>query len=315
MTHPEKQHRPEAAGSAASSPRPETLPARAAPAAPGWTPPRIRYFLSRLADTGNVLGVCREMGLSRQSVYALRTRDAAFERAWQGAMLRHRDALVDLCLERAMVGVTEEVVIDGQLAERTRPDGVMLRHMLARADRRCEDDRLAARPPQQSERHFEALLDCLDPPESGDAAGGEEAVDRDMLLAEIAASAEWDWKEGQPYIAPAEGPCGYASDEAALEALTVYKRIMATPPEDVETGDLDPAEAKGWSDEQWLRADRSGLTGRMFEERDGDGETGGGKDGGGETGGGETGGGETGGGETGGGGDGNGTGVAGSEDP
>ncbi|RED16833.1 hypothetical protein [Parasphingopyxis lamellibrachiae] len=49
-------------------------------------------FLSRLADTGNVLGVCREMGLSRQSVYALRARNAAFARAWQGAMLQHRDA-------------------------------------------------------------------------------------------------------------------------------------------------------------------------------------------------------------------------------
>jgi|GEM_PF-5308287 len=58
---------------------PETLPACAAPAAPSWTPPRMRYYLSRLADTGNVLGVCREMGLSRQSVHALRARDAAPE--------------------------------------------------------------------------------------------------------------------------------------------------------------------------------------------------------------------------------------------
>ncbi|MBC2776496.1 hypothetical protein [Parasphingopyxis marina] len=277
MTTPENQHRPDAAGPAASSPPrqlPDALPARASPVDPGWTPPRIRYFLSRLADTGNVLGVCREMGLSRQSVYALRARDTAFERAWQGAMLRHRDALVDLCLERAMVGVTEEVVIDGQLAERTKPDGVMLRHMLARADRRCDDDRLAARPLQQSERHFEALLDCLDPPESdgrnGGADGGQEApaVDREMLLAEIAASAQWDWKEGQPFVAPAEGPCGYAGDEEALEALIAYKRIMATPPEEVDIADLDPAEAEEWSGEQWLRAERSGLADRMYEDDD-----------------------------------------------
>ncbi|RED16832.1 hypothetical protein [Parasphingopyxis lamellibrachiae] len=59
--------------------------------------------------------------------------------------------------------MTEEIVVDGQLAERIKPDGVMLRHMLARADRRCDDDRLAARPVQQSERHFEALLDCIGP--------------------------------------------------------------------------------------------------------------------------------------------------------
>ena len=74
MTHPENQPSPEAADTAASS---HSLPARAAPADPGWTPARQRYFLSRLADTGNVLGVCREMDMSRQSVYALRARDAA----------------------------------------------------------------------------------------------------------------------------------------------------------------------------------------------------------------------------------------------
>lgn len=245
----------------------------------------MRYFLSRLADTGNVLGVCREMGLSRQSVYAVRARDAAFERGWQGAMLRHRDALVDLCLERATVGVTEEVVIDGQLAERIKPDGAMLRHMLARADRRCDDDRLSARPAQQSERHFEALLDCIDP----DAECAEaEAPDREALLADIDASANRDWKEGEaaePEIefrglysaddragsdAPdedhADGPCDYASDEEAADALIAYKRIMATPPEEVDIADLDPAEAESWTDDQWLRADRSGLVGTMFED-------------------------------------------------
>lgn len=125
---------------------PNTLPARTTPTDPGWTPARQRYFLSRLSDTGNVLGVCREMDMSRQSVYALRARDAAFARAWQGAMLRHRDALVDICMERATVGVREEIVVDGALVERTKPDGAMLRHMLNRADRLCDDDSLAARP-------------------------------------------------------------------------------------------------------------------------------------------------------------------------
>lgn len=278
---------------------PQPRPARTASAHQHWTPPRMRYFLSRLADTGNVLGVCREMGLSRQSVYALRARDAAFARAWQGAMLRHRDALVDLCLERATVGVTEEVVIDGQLAERIKPDGAMLRHMLARADRRCDDDSLAARPVQQSERHFEALLDCLDPPMDKDGAGcaAAETPDRDALLADIDASAKWDWKEGEAaepdhafrglFSAEdgagsdaadggrADGPCGYASDAEAADALIAYKRIMATPPDKVDTADLDPAKADDWSDEQWLRADRSGLVDTMFgaqAEQEGAGE-------------------------------------------
>ncbi|WP_299324077.1 hypothetical protein [Parasphingopyxis sp.] len=281
---------------------PHTLPARATPADPGWTPKRQRYFLSRLADTGNVLGVCREMDMSRQSVYALRARDAAFARAWQGAMLRHRDALVDICMERATMGVTEEIVVDGELVERTKPDGAMLRHMLNRADRLCDDDSLAARPAHQSELHFEALLDCVDPDEIVQAEGGP--PDRAMLLADIAASARWDWKgdedigafdvsaagdadrarlSHQDYLAQTDpapdigpgirtgkvaGPMGFASDEEAVEALLDYKRIMATPPGEIDTSDLDPAEADEWTDEQWLRAQRSGLTERMFAEEE-----------------------------------------------
>jgi hypothetical protein len=257
-----------------------SLPARTAAAYQHWTPPRIRYFLSRLADTGNVMGVCREMDLSRQSVYALRARDEAFARAWQGAMLRHRDALVDLCLERATVGVTEEIVVDGRLAERTRPDGAMLRHMLNRADRLCDDGWPSARPAKQSERHFEALLDCLDPPADRNGEDCADAPpDREALLADIAASAQWDWKEDwrantdpAPELGPGvrvgrvEGPCGYASDEEAADALIAYKRIMATPPEEVDISDLDPAGADDWTDEQWLRADRSGLTDTMFAD-------------------------------------------------
>ncbi|QLC25926.1 hypothetical protein HFP57_13425 [Parasphingopyxis algicola] len=269
------------------SENPQTLPARAAPADPGWTPARMRYFLSRLADTGNVLGVCREMDMSRQSVYALRARDAAFARAWQGAALRHRDALVDLCMERATVGVTEEIVVDGALAERTKPDGAMLRHMLARADRRCDDERLAARPAQQSELRFEALLDCIDPPGEGRADGSADgaaaaAADRDALLACIGESANWNWdvRDYPGLAAPGSGGVagagpgrraadadplrGYAGEEEAVEALAAYKRLMATPPGEVDISDLDPEAAEGWTEEQWLRADHSGLADRLF---------------------------------------------------
>ena len=244
----------------------------------------MRYFLVRLADTGNVLGVCREIGLSRQSVYGLRVRDAAFARAWEGAMLRHRDSLVDLCMERAVHGVIEEVVIDGALTERTRPDGAMLRHMLGRADRICADERLAARPARQSELHFEALLDCLDPPEQGNGdRTGEALPDRAALLADIEDSAHWDWEaasereffartEPAPELGPGmrigkvEPPKGYASDEEAVEALAAYKRVMATPPDKVDISDLDPAAAEAWTDEQWQRAERSGLMARMFAD-------------------------------------------------
>ncbi len=254
----------------------ESLPAHSAAVRQSWTPPRMRYFLGRLADTGNVLGVCREMGLSRQSVYALRARDAAFARAWQGAELRHRDALVGLCLERATVGVTEEIVVDGQLVERTRPDGAMLRHMLARADRRCDEGWPSARPAQQSELHFEALLDCIDPDAE---CAAEVPPDRKALLAEIEASANMNWKrdwiaetDPAPEFGPgmrigrAPAPRGYASDDEAIEALGAYRRIMATPPEKIDISDLDPAEMDDWTEEQWLRAQRSDAFDFVYED-------------------------------------------------
>ena len=101
----------------------------------------------------------------------------------------------------------------------------MLRHMLNRADRLCDDTSLAARPAHRSELHFEALLDCVDQDETAQAEGGP--PDRAMLLAEIAASARWDWK-----------------------------------------GDPDPAESNDWTEEQWLRADRSGIAEWLFDEEE-----------------------------------------------
>ena len=254
-----------------------TLPARAAPADPGWTPARQRYFLSRLADTGNVLGVCREMDMSRQSAYALRARDAAFARAWQGAMLRHRDALVDICMERATIGVREEIVVDGALVERTKPDGAMLRHMLNRADRLCDDGTFAARPAHQSELHFEALLDCIDPDETAQAEGGP--PDRAELLACIAESAElgWDKRDYPGLCAPGSAPraaepdplARFASEEEAADALIAYKYLLTMRPEEVDISDLDPAAVDEWTEEQWLRAEHSGLADRLFGEDEG----------------------------------------------
>lgn len=43
-------------------------------------------FLERLAETGNVLRVCAELGLTRQAVYYWRATDEDFWRAWQWAL-------------------------------------------------------------------------------------------------------------------------------------------------------------------------------------------------------------------------------------
>jgi hypothetical protein len=43
-------------------------------------------FLERLAETGNVMRVCAELGLTRQAVYYWRATDEDFWRAWQWAL-------------------------------------------------------------------------------------------------------------------------------------------------------------------------------------------------------------------------------------
>lgn len=51
------------------------LPAR------GWTPERKMLFLDRLAASGNARAACRRVGLSAESAYRQRRKDALFARA------------------------------------------------------------------------------------------------------------------------------------------------------------------------------------------------------------------------------------------
>lgn len=113
----------------------------------------------------------------------------------------------------------------------------------------------------------------------GAGCAEEGAPDRDALLADIDASANWDWKpdwiaetDPAPELGPgmrigrAPAPRGYASDEEAIDALGAYKRIMATPPEKIDISDLDPTEADDWTEEQWLRAQRSDAFDIAYED-------------------------------------------------
>lgn len=51
----------------------------------GWTPARRLRFLAALAEFGDVSLAARACGMSRQSAYALRRRDAGFALAWDHA--------------------------------------------------------------------------------------------------------------------------------------------------------------------------------------------------------------------------------------
>src|SRR5438105_1131563 len=52
----------------------------------GWTQARRRLFLERLAAKPDVSRACAHVGISRQSAYRLRNRDAGFAVAWDGAL-------------------------------------------------------------------------------------------------------------------------------------------------------------------------------------------------------------------------------------
>lgn len=57
----------------------------------GWTSTRRERFLACLAAGSDVRRTCEAIGLSRQSVYRLRTRDAAFAEAWDDALCQARE--------------------------------------------------------------------------------------------------------------------------------------------------------------------------------------------------------------------------------
>jgi hypothetical protein len=58
----------------------------------GWTLERRRRFLDMLGAGLDVRRACAGIGMSRQAAYALRWRDPAFARAWDGALRSARAA-------------------------------------------------------------------------------------------------------------------------------------------------------------------------------------------------------------------------------
>ena len=149
-------------------------------------------------------------------------------------------------------------MIDGRLTERqTRPDGAMLRYLLTRADRIADDFSRSAQPAKRAEFHLDELVDCLDP----ERATAQETREETELLRTI----EGDTRN-HPYTrqrAPVPGPRGYGSDEEALDALMNYKTIMATPPDEIAIDDIALEMIGEWTDDQWLRAERSGMLDRI----------------------------------------------------
>lgn len=78
---------------------------------PTW----VLGFLEALRATGNVAASCRAVGTSSSSAYNLRERDADFANDWDNALEDATDTLELEARRRAVEGVEEPVVYQGQL--------------------------------------------------------------------------------------------------------------------------------------------------------------------------------------------------------
>jgi hypothetical protein len=104
---------------------------------PVWTPERRAAFLENLAMCGNVQDAAISVGMTRQSAYKLRARDAAFADAWELARLAALEVAVDTLHCRAVEGYLEEVWHAGQcVGTRQVYDNKLLLAHIARLDAR-----------------------------------------------------------------------------------------------------------------------------------------------------------------------------------
>jgi hypothetical protein len=154
----------------------------------GWSPERKLRFLDRLAASGNVRAACAAVGMSRETAYALRRRDALFARGWAAALLLAREAGAELLADMATEGIVEEVWYRGELmGTRRRFDARLLLAHVARLDKLAEGaDQAAARDAER----FEEILACV-----AEVDVPQELLDDDPLPLDRASSVEDAWDE------------------------------------------------------------------------------------------------------------------------
>ena len=216
--------------------------------APSWTPEKQREFLEALARCGSVKASAAYVGMSREGAYRLRRRmeNRAFDRAWDAALIHARDLYAETLLETGLHGWTETVWYHGEeVGERTRFSPGLLLAALARLDAKAEGIDMAGEAAREAAADFDAMVEAIG--EGDDCAAM-------LAQQDEAARARRTFGSGGSRSGP--------SDEellARLEMCQERDRIARTPPEDIDTSDLDPYEAEDWDDLQWARAERSGM--------------------------------------------------------
>lgn len=130
-----------------------------------WTPALRNRFLAELAQTANVRGAVRAVGLSEPGAYKLRKRDAAFAAAWGQALCEGYDKLEMLLLERALAGLDGDRVPPGdasrieKLSERTLLS-MLAHHRQTVRDLREAAARAQARPAADEDAEVRARLEA-----------------------------------------------------------------------------------------------------------------------------------------------------------
>ena len=88
----------------------------------GWTAERQRRFLETLSETGCVEHACQQAGMSAQSAYRFRLKPEAenFLKAWNDALRLASTRLTSVAFDRALNGVCEETIKDGEIVSTKR---------------------------------------------------------------------------------------------------------------------------------------------------------------------------------------------------
>tara|TARA_R110002126_G_scaffold3111_7_gene17074 strand:- start:31401 stop:32237 length:837 start_codon:yes stop_codon:yes gene_type:complete len=215
---------------------------------PSWTAEKQREFLEALARCGSVKASAAYVGMSREGAYRLRRRQEgrAFDRAWDAALIHARDLYAETLLETGLHGWTETVWYHGEeVGERTRFSPGLLLAALARLDAKAEGIDMAGEAAREAAADFDAMVEAI--------GEGDDCAEM-LARQDETARARRTFVSGRSRSGP--------SDEellARLEMCQERERIERTPPEDIDTSDLDPCKAEEWDDLQWARAERSGM--------------------------------------------------------
>jgi hypothetical protein len=219
----------------------------------GFSGEKQVVFLESIAAGFTVVEAAARAGVSVTTIYNFRNRRAgrAFNIAWEAADRRARRPLADHLRGRSVEGQTDTYRDkDGEIVgTRHRHDNRLAMAMLTRLDKKAEaykeDERLVTVIAEE----FEELLDVI-----------EAEGDADEYI-------ECRRPDPEDYRPPERAP---RPDGRMLNSWWNRCRYDLVRRDEVDISDLDLAERDAWSDDQWARAERSGLLDRLDCESKGE---------------------------------------------